>query len=74
VRRIAWALAVLAIVEALFALPACGPALVSVDDPQFLDTAAKLAKCRAEGRAAGADAGADAGLAAYEACKKDAGL
>jgi hypothetical protein len=48
----------------------CGPALVSVDDPEFLDTAAKLAKCRAEGR----DAGADAGWGAYTACKKDAGL
>lgn len=57
----------------------CGSSLVKVDDPVFLDTAAKLAKCRAEGRAASADAGGgDAGygpgISAYESCKKREGL
>jgi hypothetical protein len=65
-----------AAVWTLFAVFAfgCGSALINVDDPDFLDTAAKLAKCRAEGRAAAKDAGPDAGWAAYESCKKDAGL
>lgn len=52
----------------------CGSALVPADDPEFLDTAAKLSKCRAEGRAVNADAGPDAGWSAYEACKKRVGL
>jgi len=51
----------------------CGAALVSADDPEFLDTAAKLAKCRAEMRAA-KDAGPDEAWGVYEACKKDSGL
>ena len=71
----AWAGAIgTTMILSLACVSGCGSTLVNVDDPEFLDTAAKLAKCRAEGRAANKDAGADAGWQAYEACKKGQGL
>lgn len=53
---------------------ACAGVLAAADDAQIQDLGGQLADCRALGRQAGLDGGTVAGEAAYEACKKEAGV
>lgn len=54
-------------------LVGCGASLTPAEAAELQDTAAQIAKCRAEGLACKADGGTGC-LQVFDACMRDAGL